>query len=150
MDLSTARARIHALRPILDNPAEAEARETELDQHLDDLIAAAQAEASEKNKPSFWRDDADDTPESDQPSASANFFEPGHTYAVRVGRPGGRERFRFYCESVTTDPETGRPHALGQHGRLRTADGEWIWTPNPRTYDDWRSGAWTDVTEELA
>jgi hypothetical protein len=77
------------------------------------------------------------------------FFEPGRTYAARVGWPGGRERFRFICESVTTDPETGQPRALGQHGRLRNADGEWLWTPNPRTYDDWRSGAWTDITDEL-
>ena len=77
------------------------------------------------------------------------FFEPGHTYAARVGWPGGRERFRFICVSVTTDPETGKPRAHGQHGRLRTADGVWIWTPNPRTFDDWRGGAWTDITDEL-
>jgi hypothetical protein len=77
------------------------------------------------------------------------FFQPDHTYAARVGRPGGRERFRFLCESVTTDPETGNPRALGQHGRLRTADGEWIWRPNHRTFDDWRGGAWADITEEL-
>lgn len=42
MDLSTARARIHALLPILDNPTEADARETELDRRIDDLIAAVQ------------------------------------------------------------------------------------------------------------
>lgn len=77
------------------------------------------------------------------------FFEPGHTYAARVGWPGGRERFRFICESVATDPDTGKPRALGKHGRRGTADGEWIWTPNPRTYDDWRGGAWTDITDEL-
>jgi hypothetical protein len=41
MDLSTARARIHALLPILDNPTEADAREAELDQRIEDLIAAA-------------------------------------------------------------------------------------------------------------
>ena len=41
MDLSTARARIHALLPILDNPTEADTRETEMDQRIDDLIAAA-------------------------------------------------------------------------------------------------------------
>jgi hypothetical protein len=80
---------------------------------------------------------------------SRNFFQPGHLYAARAGWPGGRERFRFLCESVTTDPETGKPRALGQHGTLRTADGEWIWKPNPRTYDDWRGGAWTDITDEV-
>ncbi|MGW5123284.1 hypothetical protein ACWEQ7_04315 [Streptomyces sp. NPDC004069] len=83
------------------------------------------------------------------PSPRPMFFQPGHTYAARVGWPGGRERFRFFCESVTTDPETGEPRAIGQHGRLRTADDEWIWTPNPRTFDDWRSGAWTDITDEM-
>jgi hypothetical protein len=77
-----------------------------------------------------------------------SFFRPNHLYAARVGWPGGRERFRFRCESVTTDPETGEPLAHGQHGRLRTADGEWLWTPNPRTYSDWRGGAWTDITDE--
>lgn len=79
-----------------------------------------------------------------------SFFQPGHLYAARVGWPDGRERFRFRCESVTTDPETGQPRALGQHGRLRTADGAWIWTPNPRTFDDWRGGAWTDITDEAS
>lgn len=40
MDLTTARARIHALLPILDNPTEADAREAELDQRIDTLLAA--------------------------------------------------------------------------------------------------------------
>ncbi|TXS34756.1 hypothetical protein [Streptomyces sp. OR43] len=75
------------------------------------------------------------------------FFQPGHLYAARVGWPEGRERFRFLCESVTTEAETGQKVAHGQHGRLRTADGLWIWTPNPRTYEDWRGGAWTDITD---
>ena len=74
------------------------------------------------------------------------FFQPGHTYAARVGWPGGRERFRFYCESVTEDPETGTPRAKGWHGRRR-AD-EWAWVQNSRTLDDWCSGVWTDITEE--
>lgn len=81
--------------------------------------------------------------------ARPNFFQPGHTYAARAGWPGGRERFRFICESVTTDPETGEPRAFGQHGR-RNGAREWVWTPNPRTHDDWRGGAWTDITDELA
>jgi len=78
------------------------------------------------------------------------FFQPGHTYAARVGWPGGIERYRFRCESVTTDPTTGEPQALGQHGRRGTTEGEWLWTPNPRSLDDWRSGAWTDITGELS
>ena len=73
-------------------------------------------------------------------------FETLHIYAGRVGWPGGRERFRFYCTEVTTDPETGKPRAYGWHGRIRSADGTWFWTPNPRTYDDW--GSWTDITDE--
>lgn len=81
----------------------------------------------------------------EQPDPS--FFRPDHLYAARVGWPGGRERFRFRCETVTTDPETGEPLAHGQHGRLNGA-GEWVWTPNPRTYNDWRGGAWTDITDE--
>lgn len=40
MDLNTARARIHALLPILDNPAEAEARKAEMDQRIDILLTA--------------------------------------------------------------------------------------------------------------
>lgn len=80
--------------------------------------------------------------------ATPSFFEPGHLYAARVGWPGGRERFRFRCESVTTEAATGEPLANGQHGRLRVADGQWIWTPNPRTSEDWRGGAWTDITDE--
>ncbi|MFE9777733.1 hypothetical protein ACFYPA_06200 [Streptomyces sp. NPDC005775] len=79
--------------------------------------------------------------------AKPSFFEPGHLYAARVGWPEGRERFRFHCASVTTDAETGKPLAHGQHGR-RTADQDWIWTPNPRTYEDWGSGAWSDITDE--
>lgn len=75
------------------------------------------------------------------------FFQPGHLYAARMGWPEGRERFRFLCESVTTDARTGQLVAYGQHGRLRTADSQWIWTPNPRTHDDWKGGAWTDITD---
>jgi hypothetical protein len=77
------------------------------------------------------------------------FFEPLHIYAGRAGWPGGRERFRFHCTEVTTDPETGKPRAYGWHGSLRTAEGAWVWTPNPRTYDDWgQDGVWTDITNE--
>ncbi|MFD3740496.1 hypothetical protein [Streptomyces sp. NPDC058629] len=75
------------------------------------------------------------------------FFQPGHLYAARMGWPEGRERFRFLCESITTDVGTGQLVAYGQHGRLRTADSQWIWTPNPRTHDDWKGGAWTDITD---
>lgn len=74
------------------------------------------------------------------------FFKPLHVYAARAGWPGGSERFRFYCTEVTTDRETGKPRAYGWHGRLRTADNTWLWTPNPRTFEDW--GAWTDITDE--
>jgi hypothetical protein len=78
-----------------------------------------------------------------------SFFETGRIYAARAGWPGGYERFRFYCTEVTTDPRTGEPRAYGWHGRLRTADDAWIWTPNPRTFDDWNSGGtWTDITDE--
>ena len=37
----SARARIHAMLPVLDSPAEADARKTELDKRLDALIVAA-------------------------------------------------------------------------------------------------------------
>lgn len=77
--------------------------------------------------------------------ARPNFFQPGRTYAARAGWPGGQERFRFICESVTNDPETGDPRALGQHGR-RNGAGEWVWAPDARTHDDW--SAWTDITDE--
>lgn len=75
-----------------------------------------------------------------------SFFEPIHVYAGRVGWPGGKERFRFYCTEVTTDPETGKPRAYGWHGSLRASDGAWVWTPNPRTHEDW--GRWTDIANE--
>lgn len=39
MDIVTARARIHAMFPILDNPVEADARATELDQRINELAA---------------------------------------------------------------------------------------------------------------
>jgi hypothetical protein len=78
----------------------------------------------------------------------SSFFETHHVYAGRAGWPGGRERFRFYCTEVTTDSATGKPRAYGWHGRLRTADGTWFWTPNPRTFDDWNGGAWTDISNE--
>jgi hypothetical protein len=72
----------------------------------------------------------------------ADFFEPGHTYVAG-------ERFRFRCDAVTSHPDTGEIRAIGWHGKLRTADGEWIWVPNERTRDDWDGGfgGWTDVTE---
>jgi hypothetical protein len=73
------------------------------------------------------------------------FFQPGHTYATPL-RPGGPDRFRFRCDAVTTDPSTGEQRAVGEHGKLRTADGAWLWVPNERTRDDWSGGAWTDVT----
>lgn len=76
------------------------------------------------------------------------FFRINSVYAARSGWPGGRERSRFYCTEVTTDRETGKPRAYGWHGRLRTADGVWFWTPNPRTFDDWNGGAWTDISDE--
>lgn len=75
-----------------------------------------------------------------------SFFEPIHVYAGRAGSPGGKEQFRFYCTEVTTDPATGKPRAYGWHGRIRSADGTWFWTPNPRTFEDW--GIWTDITDE--
>ncbi|MFI5473129.1 hypothetical protein ACIA6D_23180 [Streptomyces cacaoi] len=74
------------------------------------------------------------------------FFEPGHIYAARAGWPGNRERFRFHCTEVTTDRETGKPRAYGWHGSIRSADGAWVWSPNPRTHSDW--GSWTDITDE--
>jgi hypothetical protein len=81
-----------------------------------------------------------------------SFFEPLHIYAGRVGWPGGRERFRFYCTEVTTDPETGKPRAYGWHGTPRavaTGDAVWAWRPNPRTHSDWNhGGSWTDITNE--
>ncbi|WP_329376194.1 hypothetical protein [Streptomyces sp. NBC_01483] len=117
MDIVTARARIHAMFTAPDDAAV-----DELDRRIDDLLAISNARTDD----------------------GKSFFQPGHLYA---SRSGGRERFRFLCESVTTDSETGNPRALGQHGRRGTADGEWIWTPNPRTYDDWRSGAWNDITD---
>lgn len=49
MDLNTARARIHALLPILDNPAEAETREAEMDQRIDDLLNAVNPAPSRSN-----------------------------------------------------------------------------------------------------
>lgn len=78
----------------------------------------------------------------------ATFFQLNSIYAARAGQPEGRERTRFYCTEVTTDPATGKPRAYGWHGRLRTADGVWVWTPNPRTFDDWDGGVWTDITGE--
>lgn len=46
MDIVTARSRIHAMLPTLDNPAEADSREAELDQRIDDLISAARTTES--------------------------------------------------------------------------------------------------------
>lgn len=39
--MTDARARIHAMLPVLDSPAEADARETELDARLDALVVEA-------------------------------------------------------------------------------------------------------------
>jgi hypothetical protein len=41
----SARAAIHAMLPVLDSPAEANAREQELDKHLDALIVEALVKA---------------------------------------------------------------------------------------------------------
>jgi hypothetical protein len=71
----------------------------------------------------------------------SRFFQPGRLYAS-----GGR--FRFRCDAVTTRPDTGEQRAVGWHGKLRTADGEWVWTANERTPDDW--DAWTEVADPVA
>lgn len=78
-----------------------------------------------------------------------NFFQRGHIYAGRAVGPGGRQMFRFHCTEVTTDRETKEPRAYGWHGRQRTGDGTWFWTPDPRTFSDWNSGgSWTDITDQ--
>ncbi|MFF3547097.1 hypothetical protein ACFYXD_35330 [Streptomyces platensis] len=74
-----------------------------------------------------------------QPARSAKFFQPGHTYASL--------RFRFHCGAVAPNPATGETRAIGWHGRLRTGDGEWLWTASERTLADWSDGHWTDITE---
>jgi hypothetical protein len=100
---------------------------------------------TEATKPSFWRDGWDETNVQEESTARPTFFQPGRLYAAHLP---GSVTFRFRCESVATDSETGQPLAHGQHGKLRTADGEWIWTPNDRTWGDWRSRVWTDITDE--
>ena len=84
-----------------------------------------------------------DMPETGAQSASLpvlQFFQPGRLYAAG-------ECFRFRCDSVTTDPETGKPRAMGRHGKLRAGDGKWLWVENGRSYDDWRGGCWVDITD---
>lgn len=100
---------------------------------------------AETDRPSFWRDGWDETDVPEPQTVQPKFFQPGRLYAAHLS---GSVTFRFRCESVTTDPDTTEPLAHGQHGKLRTADGEWLWTPNVRTWADWRSRVWTDITDE--
>lgn len=133
-----------ALFKALDRVSELEAERHTTNEALDDAVQELRARRREPD---------DVTPQVRKlrvllaGQRAVSFFQPGHTYAARANWPDGRERFRFRCESVTTDPESGEPRALGQHGR-RTVDGGWAWSPNPRTFEDWRGGAWTDITEE--
>jgi hypothetical protein len=84
-----------------------------------------------------------------RPASKQGFFQPGRTYSVRRGGPDTPEMFRFRCRSVTQHPGTGELLAVGEHGRLRAGDGEWIWTPDTRTAADWDKGfaGWVDITD---
>jgi len=123
MDLTTARARIHALLPILDNPAEADARETEMNQRLDDLQAA----------------------QADTDLAGTDVFQVGRTYHRFVG---DRDLY-FKVTSVSTD-NPNSPNSLDGNGPvawgwIRTDRSLTSWGPAGKTnYSGWR-----DVTDEL-
>ena len=127
MDLSTARARIHAMLPILDNPTEADARETEMGHRIDDLVKAAQAETSEN-------------------PLGADFFQPGRTYLRFVG---DRELY-FRVTSISTDNPNRSDSLTGDgpvaHGWVRTERFATVWGPGG--YTDF--AGWHDVTSEPA
>jgi hypothetical protein len=63
------------------------------------------------------RDLAEEKASAAAPTATPDFFQPGHTYT----EPGDTTDWRFRCDSITAHPEDGERTALGwRHFR-----GEW-------------------------
>ena len=132
-----ARARVHALLPILDSPADAETRETEMDHRLDayrtevlneaaGILRARAAQYPTRRifaaglrhgalalaKAAMGRGKS-----SREADATPDFFQPGRTYT----EPGDVTDWRFRCDSITTHPDDGERTALG----WRYFRGEW-------------------------
>lgn len=151
----SARDRVHAMLPPLDNPTEADARAAELDARLDavriedlndalTVLRGWQGEISELRAPGLEfaigvllavRDDHNPRATDAEPA----FFQTGRTY--RHTQTGSTIRVL----AIDPHPVTGVIHAIG-------------WLHNPASSPlvgrlnglDWESGDWTDVTEEAA
>lgn len=140
----SARARVHAMLPPLDNPAEADARAQELDARLDALriehlnegiTRLGQWTVSDELKPGVGFAIGVLLSLRDNEPAEPTFFQPGHTY-----RHSG---WTFRVVALAPHPDTGVLHAVGwmTHagitivGRL---DGR-----------DWESGKWADTASEV-
>ncbi|MEV7140709.1 hypothetical protein [Streptomyces tauricus] len=149
-----ARGRIHAMFPILDSPAEAEQRETDLDQRLDEHRAEVLAEADLLPKADVvaWltKKAREETPVELLASKAARgairpdnlrmlpprFFEADRTYT--------RGRFTFHCLAIGTSPINGEVWALGLSSRDGAIeDGNVV----ARDATDWEHGGWTDITD---
>ncbi|MBM7088085.1 hypothetical protein JTP67_05865 [Streptomyces sp. S12] len=138
-----------ACEPLRARVAELEARLAEHDRPVDeDPIAYALTEQAD-TVPA----EDDVTPQvaklrallAGQATDGSDFFQPGHAYTHRPGADTtGGPRLRFYCESVTTDRDTGQPVARGWGGR-RYGD-RWTSVQQARGLEDWQSGAWVDTT----
>ncbi|MFC8986904.1 hypothetical protein [Streptomyces sp. NPDC057115] len=126
-----------------DRVAELEARLAEYDRPADeDPIAYALTEQADDVTPQVAKLRA---LLAGQATDGSEFFEPGHAYTHRPGPDDlGGPRLRFYCESVTTDRDTGQPVARGWGGR-RYGD-RWTSVQRARGLEEWRSGQWVDTT----
>jgi hypothetical protein len=123
MDLATARARIHAMLPILDNPTEADAREAQMDQRIDDLVTAATGAAA----------------------AIDDFFQVGRTYHRFVG-----DRDLYFRVTSVSNDNPNSPNSLDGNGPVawgwvRTDRSLTAWGPSGKT----NFSGWRDVTDEL-
>lgn len=146
----SARARVHAMLPPLDNPTEAEARAAELDARLDAVRVEDLNEGIDRLRQWAARVGEEMAPgvnfaigvllavrDRDRASkAEATFFEVGRTY--RHTQTGSTIRVL----AIDPHPVTGVIHAIG-------------WLHNPASSPlvgrlnglDWESGDWADATE---
>lgn len=162
--MTDARARIHAMLPVLDSPAEADARETELDrrlgEHRTEVLAEVTAwlvkKAREFHVSSRKRErEQGDTcailaskiargavrPDNLRMLPDAGFFEPNRTYAS-----SDHADLHFECLTLDTAPGTGQLVAVGwRFGPPRK--GERSQKIAALDITDWSCCGWTDVTE---
>lgn len=155
----SARGPIHAMLPPLDNPADVEAREEEMNRRLDDHRAEVLAEVTawlvKKAREFRAGGTRADRAQADTVACMASKIDRG---AVRPNNlrmlpdPGFFETDRTYRRNANTfrvlvldpHPVTGQVWAIG-------------WMTGPERclvtrldQRDWDSGKWTDTTEEVA